>query len=90
MKKSHLKIVYDIFETDLNNKSSDSLYNQWYFMILDFIECRIYKNIVIRPKMKRPKNICKVHYINKGIEFINLPRISTRSYFGAIFTQYTN
>ena len=75
MRKSYLKVVYDCLETDLNNQSSDFPYTQYLLLALDFIETKIYRSPIPSTNKSFPKNICKIKYVNKGIEFINLPRI---------------
>ena len=75
MRKSYLKVVYNCLETDLNNQSSDFPYTQWLLLALDFIETKIYRSPIPSTIKSHPKNICKIKYVNKGVEFINLPRM---------------
>jgi len=42
---------------------------------LDIIESKLFKVPVSKTKRKPPSNMCKIHFVNKGIEMVNLPRI---------------
>ena len=75
MRKSHLKKIALQLNEFLSNVSCDFLYFQWYRMALDIIETKLY----ILPKSKKvksiPKNKMCIPFMNKALDFINLPKI---------------
>ena len=75
MKKSSLKEVADIIGDEISLLAKDYPFIQWYLAILDFIEAKIYKPDPPKQKRERPTHICIVEFVNKAVEFINLPRI---------------
>ena len=75
MKKSYLKYVYNIISDEINDSPSDFIFLQWYLIILDIIECKLYRPIKPKNKRKPPKNLCHISFSNKGVELLNLPRI---------------
>lgn len=42
-------------------------------MALDIIESKISKSPIFKAKRKAPTNICKIFFLNKGVEFTNVP-----------------
>ena len=76
MKKSELRKTADLIQDDILTVSLNDQYVQWYLASLDYIESKLNFQ-PLTPKVKRspPSFRCKVDYINKGIELINLPRI---------------
>ena len=75
MKKSHLKYIHNIISDEINDSPSDFIFSQWYLVILDIIECKLYKPAHSQNIRKPPDNICHIFFANKGLEFLNLPRI---------------
>ena len=67
-KKSFLKhICNDVY--DFLSSKADSFPNQqWYEMTLDLIESRIYNPPAL-------KNLIKLHFVNKGMDMINISKI---------------
>ena len=75
MKKSHLKYIHNIISDEIHDRPSDLIFSQWYFVILDIIECKLYKPIKPLSKRKPPNNLCHIVFCDKGLELLNLPRI---------------
>ena len=74
-KKSALKhISSDIYDF-ISNKPDNFPNEQWYDMALDLIEARIYDPTSSKITKQTPKNIVKVHFVNKGIDMINISNI---------------
>ena len=53
---------YDIFE-------------QWYDLICDIIDSKLYKPPIIKEPKNAPKFVCAINFINKGMEKIGLSKI---------------
>ena len=51
------------------------LYLQWYSQALDIIESKIFKPIIFKAKRKEPTNVCKISFLKKSEELINVPHI---------------
>ena len=63
--------VYDFF-----SGKADSFPNQrWYEMTLDLIESRIYNPPASKTTKSKPKNLRKLHFVNKGMYMINISKI---------------
>ena len=75
MKKSELKLLADLVNDEMVYKPSDFKYFQWYSAVLDTIDARVYKSLPVKSKKPPPKNVCHIHFDNKGIEMINLSSI---------------
>ena len=75
MKKSHLKYIHNIISDEISDYPSEFSFSQWYLVILDIIECKLYKPTPPRNIRKSPDNICHIFFANKGLELLNLPRI---------------
>ena len=74
-KKSFLKHkCNDVY--DFPSSKADSLPNQqWYEMILDLIESRIYNPPASKTPKTKPKNLIKLHFVNEGMDIINISKI---------------
>ena len=74
-KKSFLKhICNDVY--DFLSSKADSFPNQqWYEMTLDLIESRIYNPPAPKTTKTKPKNLIKLHFVNKGMDMINISKI---------------
>ena len=75
MKKSYLKYIHYIINDELDDSPSNLMFSQWYLVILDIIECKLYRPIKTQSKRKPPDNLCHIFFSNNGLEFLNLPRI---------------
>ena len=75
LKKSSLRIIHDMLNTELNYLPSNFQFSQYYLLALDVIESKIYKDPPTKQKKKAPENVCKIFFINKGVELINIARI---------------
>ena len=72
-KKKVLKeIASYIIENGLNY---DDDYSQWFSFILDIIDTKLYKEEKKNSTKHSAKNICKLKFINKGLEHLNLSSI---------------
>ena len=75
MNKKNLKITaYEINEF-LSSTGDDFLYFQWYRMALDIIESKLYKPPILKERKSIPKYKLNIEFVNKSLEFINLPQI---------------
>ena len=74
-KRSFLKhICNDVY--DFLSSKADSFPNQqWYEMTLDLIESRIYNPPASKTTKTKPKNLIKLHFVNKGMDMINISKI---------------
>ena len=74
MNKFNLKNT-DVLLQDNLNDASNSIYCQWYSMALDITESKRFKPPKSKAKRKAPTNVCKITFLNKGAELINMPRV---------------
>ena len=74
MRKKELKALA-AYITDSVSGEEMELYSIWYKMALDIIETRIYKPPPTKPKRKVPKYRISIPFLNKAMDFINLPQI---------------
>ena len=44
-------------------------------MVLDIIEFKLFKPPISKVKRKAPTNICKISFLNKCVELVNVPHI---------------
>ena len=51
------------------------VFSIWFKMVLDTIETKMYKVPPIKPKKKLPKFRISLPFVNKAMDFINLPQI---------------
>ena len=73
-KKSLLKHACNDVHDFLTSKA-DSFPNQkWYKMTLDLIESRIYNPPVPKTTKTKPKDLIKLHFVNKGMAMINISK----------------
>ena len=74
-KKTFLKnLCNDVY--DFLISKADSFPNQqWYEMTLDLIESRIYNPPAPKITKTKPKNLIKLHFVNKGMDRINISKI---------------
>ena len=76
MKKSELKILSDKLNDHVSSQRDDNFsFSQWYLAALDFIESKLFKPVPVKPKRKKPENVCKIYFHNKALDFINLSHI---------------
>ena len=76
MKKSELKILSDKLNDHVSSQRDNNFsFSQWYLAALDFIESKLFKPVPVKPKRKKPENVCKIYFHNKALDFINLPHI---------------
>ena len=74
-KKSFLKhICNDVY--DFLSSKADSFPNQqWYEMALDLIESRICNPPASKTTRTKPKNLIKLHFVNKSMDMANISKI---------------
>ena len=76
LRKSHLKKVGYIFSDFLDSKSDNFLFHQYFYAALDVISPRLdIPNLENIPKKHIPRYRCNVTFSNKGIDFVNLPKL---------------
>ena len=63
--------VYDF----LSSKVDSFPKQQWYKMTLDLIGSRIYNSSASKTNKTKSKNLIKLHFVNKGIDMINISKI---------------
>ena len=74
-KKSFLKhICNDVYDF-LSSKANSFPNQQWYEMTLGLIESRIYNPPTSKTTKTKPKNVIKLHFVNKGMDMINISKI---------------
>ena len=74
-KKSFLKHIRNNVYDFLSNKVDSFPNQQWYEMILDLIESRIYNPPASKTTKTKPKNLIKLHFVKKGMHMINISKI---------------
>ena len=79
LKKSELKRLGDKVTDILSSKPLDFPYSQWYSVILDIVDCRLYKPQPTKKKRLTKSNFIRVHFCNKGVEAVNLSSILHQS-----------
>ena len=75
LRKRVLKKVAGDISDFLSNQHENFPFLPWYLAALDHIEYKIYKPKPVKVKKQPPKNILKVLFTSKAIDFINLPKI---------------
>ena len=74
MSKKELKsLAVDINHAILNDE--DDAHSAWFKMILDIIETKLYKPPVPKTTKRIPKYRISIPFVNKALDFINLPQI---------------
>ena len=73
--KKDLKKLADIVSDMLSTSANRSEFSQWYSVVLDLIDSKLYKPKAPKTKKPPPSNICHVFFDNKAVEKINLSRI---------------
>ena len=69
-------MIFVIFVIFNDSSKADSFPNQqWYEMTLDLIESRIYNPPASKTTKTKPKKLIKLHFVNKGMDMINISRI---------------
>ena len=63
--------VYDF----LSSKADSFPNQQWYEITLDLIESRIYNPHALKTIKTKPNNLIKLHFVNKGMDMINITKI---------------
>ena len=72
-KKFFLKYVYNVYNF-LNSKANSFPNQQRYEMTLDLIGSRIYSPPASKTTKTKPKNLIKLHFVNKGMDMINISK----------------
>ena len=75
MKKSGLREVFNVLDTEYSTLPSSFPHAQWYLLIFDAIESKLYKPPKNKSKKKAPENICSIFFDNKAVEMINIGNI---------------
>ena len=75
MKKSYLKITYQLLSTKLCESPPNFIFSIYYHQVIDLIESKIYKPLIPKSRKKLPKSVCSIFFENKGVEFTNVARI---------------
>ena len=73
--KKDLKKLADIVNDKISDSANLTQFSQWYSVVLDLIDSKLYKPKTVKARKPKPSNICHVFFDNKAIEKINLPRI---------------
>ena len=74
-KKKDLKKLADAVNDILSDSDNQFNFHQWYSVIVDLIDTKLYKPKTAKVRKPIPSNICHVFFDNKAVEKINLPRI---------------
>ena len=75
MRKCNLKKIAMQLNDILSCVDSDFFYFQWFRMALDIIETKMYKLPKAKKVQTMPKHKMCIPFVNKALEFINLPNI---------------
>ena len=75
LRKSSYKKLGDIINDFLLNKHDNFFFSHYFLAALDIISANIWKPIQTPKSKLSPNHRCNVTFCNKGIDFINLPRI---------------
>ena len=73
-KKKDLKILADKVN-DIISSSDESQFSQWYSIIIDLIDSKLYKPRPPKVRKSAPSNTCHIFFDSKAVEKINLPKI---------------
>ena len=61
------------------------IFYQWYDLICDTIDSKLYKPPIIKEPKKAPKFVCPVYFINKGMDKIGLSKsMNIKEYFAKL------
>ena len=71
MSKYNLKNTAVLLQDNIDDERH-SIQFIWYSLALDIIETKMFKLTISKAKRKAPNNICKVSFLNKGMELINV------------------
>ena len=75
MKKKTLKSIYEDIILEKESLFQYDIFHQWYDLICDVIDCKLYKPPIIKKAKIAPKFVCVVKFINKGMDYISLSKI---------------
>ena len=73
--KKDLKILADRVNDIMSDSPHLTQFSQWYSVVLDLIDSKLYKPKPSKAKKPIPSNVCHVFFDNKAIEKINLSKI---------------
>ena len=74
-KKSFFRHLCNEVHGFLSSKADSFPNQQWYKMRLDLIESRTYNSSASKTTKTKPKSMIKLHFVNKGMEWINISKI---------------
>lgn len=60
--------IADIIHNQLNQLREAYEYMQWYLMVIDAVEFKLYRETTVKHKRKPSGNVFKVYFCNKAIE----------------------
>ena len=75
LNKKHLKKLADFLSDFLLEQDEHFLYTQLYLMALDMIETKLFKPSTPIEQRKTPKYKLNLPFVNKALDYINLPQI---------------
>ena len=75
IKKKTLKSIYKHIILEKASLFQFDIFHQWYDLVCDIIDCKLYKPPIIKKDKKAPKFVCVVDFINKGMDNIGLSKI---------------
>ena len=73
--KSKLKLMVSTINDFLNEQQDDFPFLQWYLVLLEIIETKLYKEKIIPKKDIKIKARLNVKYVNKAVDTINFSKI---------------
>ena len=71
MNKYNLKNTAVLLQDNLDD-DRNSIHFQLYSLNLDVTESTTFKQTIPKAKRKAPTNVCKIPFLNKGVELINV------------------
>ena len=75
LRKKTLKSINEHIMFEKETLFKFDIFYQWYYIISDIIDCKLYKPPIIKKAKKAPKFVCVVNFINKGMDNISLSKI---------------
>ena len=75
MEKIHLKSIADHINDFIAQQDTSFRFLTWYLIALDIIKSKLFVEPSLPSKRHVPKYRCNISFVNKALDFINLPKI---------------
>ena len=77
IKKSYLKITLELLSTKLCDSPRDFIFSMYYYQAIDLTGSKTYISLNPMSKRKPSQIVYSIYFENKGVELINIARISS-------------